>query len=83
VLFISRRLILHVSASAKPLSGSTRYSTLSSFLQYINYVILLSSDLNFTGKGKGKTVLLQAWSDPEGYRKLRFPDFMTTAQDGG
>jgi hypothetical protein len=30
-------------------------------------------------KGKGKAVLLQAWSDPEGSRKLRFPDFMTTA----
>jgi hypothetical protein len=26
-------------------------------------------------------VPLQAWSGPEG--KLRFPDFMTTAQDGG
>jgi len=26
---------------------------------------------------------LQAWSSPEGSRKLRFPDFMTTAQDGG
>ena len=32
---------------------------------------------------KGKTVPLQAWSGPEGNRKLRFPDFMTTAQDGG
>ena len=32
---------------------------------------------------KGKAVLLQAWSGPEGSRKLRFPDFMTTAQDGG
>jgi len=30
----------------------------------------------------GKTVLLQAWSGPEGSRKLRFPDFMTEAQDG-
>jgi len=39
--------------------------------------------LNWTGKGKGKTVLLQAWSGPEGSRKLRFPDFMKTAQDGG
>jgi len=28
-------------------------------------------------------VPLQAWSDPEGSRKLRFPDFVTTAQDGG
>ena len=34
-------------------------------------------------KGKGKAVPLQAWSDPEGSRKLRFPDFMTMAQDGG
>jgi len=33
-------------------------------------------------KGKGKAVPIQAWSDPEGSRKLRFPDFMTTAQDG-
>jgi len=32
---------------------------------------------------KGKTLPLQAWSGPEGSRKLRFPDFMTTAQDGG
>jgi len=32
---------------------------------------------------KGKAVLLQAWSSPEGSRKLKFPDFMTTAQDGG
>jgi len=35
------------------------------------------------GKGKDKAVPLQAWSGPEGSRKLRFPDFMTTAQDGG
>jgi len=30
-----------------------------------------------------KSVPLQAWSGPECSRKLRFPDFMTTAQDGG
>ena len=34
-------------------------------------------------KGKGKAVPLQAWSGPDGSRKLRFPDFVTTAQDGG
>jgi len=28
----------------------------------------------------GKSVPLQAWSGPEGSRKLRFSDFMTTAQ---
>ena len=33
--------------------------------------------------GKSKAVPLQAWSGPEGSRKLRFPDFMTPAQDGG
>ena len=32
---------------------------------------------------KGKAVPLQAWSGPEGSRKLSFPDYMTTAQDGG
>ena len=30
-----------------------------------------------------KSVSLQAWSGPQGSRKLRIPDFMTTAQDGG
>jgi len=34
-------------------------------------------------KVKGKAVPLHAWSGPEGSRKLRFPHFMTTAQDGG
>jgi hypothetical protein len=34
-------------------------------------------------KGQGKAVPLQARSGPEDSRKLRFPDFMTTAQDGG
>jgi len=30
-----------------------------------------------------KAIPLQARSGPKGSRKLRFPDFMTTAQDGG
>jgi len=30
-----------------------------------------------------KVVPLQAWSGPGGSGKLRFPDYMTTAQDGG
>jgi hypothetical protein len=32
---------------------------------------------------KGKAVPLQARSGPEGSRKLRFPDYMTKAQDIG
>ena len=42
-----------------------------------------TSNVNCKSEGKGKAVQLQAWSDPEGSRKLRFPDFMTTTQDGG
>jgi len=32
---------------------------------------------------KGKAVPLQARRGPEGSRKVRFPAFVTTAQDGG
>jgi len=32
---------------------------------------------------KGKAVPLQVWSGPQSSRKLRYPDFMKTAQDGG
>ena len=32
---------------------------------------------------KCKSVPLEAWSCPEGSRKLTFPDYVTTAQDGG
>ena len=39
--------------------------------------------LSAVKKGKHKAVPLQAWSGPEGSRKLRFTDFMTTAQDCG
>jgi len=37
----------------------------------------------FFSKIMGKSVPLQAWSGPEGSRKLRFQNFMTTAQEGG
>jgi len=39
--------------------------------------------LDFICKDRGKSVPLQAWSGPEGSRKLTFPDFVTSAQDGG
>jgi len=38
--------------------------------------------VSFIAYSKGKAVPLQAWSGP-GPRKLRFPDFVTSAQDGG
>jgi hypothetical protein len=50
-------------------------------LPYSSFVVaILPSD---AVKQKGKAVPLQAWSGPEDSRKLRFPDFMTTAKDGG
>jgi len=39
--------------------------------------------LSYSKKNKGKAVPLQARSGPEGSRKLRFPDFVTTAQNSG
>jgi len=45
----------------------------------------LSSATNivYSCNHKGKAVPLQAWSGPEASWKLRFLDFMTTAQDDG
>jgi len=45
--------------------------------------VICNSHSKFSLLCKGKAVPLQAWSGPEGSRKSRFPDFMTTAQDGG
>jgi hypothetical protein len=47
------------------------------------YMLEIPHMIKITVKSKGKAVPLQAWSGPEGSRKLRFPDFTTTAQDGG
>ena len=41
------------------------------------------TDRRDEANGKGKTVSLQAWSGLEDSRKLRFPDYMKTAQDSG
>jgi len=49
------------------------YQITSKFYLCLHFIIIL----------KGKAVPLQAWSGPEGSRKLRFPDFVTGAQDGG
>ena len=46
----------------------------------VMFCLLLFTSLH---SKKGKSLPLQAWTAPEGSRKLRFLDFMTTAQDGG
>ena len=48
-----------------------------------NKALVIGAGIYALKKKKGKSVPLQAWSGPEGSRKLRFPDFMTTAQQGG
>jgi len=59
---------------------------------FYNFASLICPKLNniswkdvvqFKGTAKGKAVPLQTWTGPEGSKKLRFPDFVTTAQDGG
>ena len=45
------------------------------------YLKIARRDL--TENSEGEIVPLEAWGGPEGSTKLRFPDFTTTAQDGG
>ena len=52
-------------------------------ISWVNGVTSEGGDDNSNNNNKGKAVPLQAWSGPEGSRKIRFPDFMTTAQNGG
>jgi hypothetical protein len=54
---------------------------LSNVLTVVNLLYKLTTEYN--PEGKGRAVPLQAWGGTEGSRKLRFPDFMTAAQDGG
>jgi len=44
---------------------------------------IVTKYLNLWLVNKSKAVPLQAWKGPEGSRKLRFLDFVTTEQDGG
>ena len=70
-------------------SGSWPHN--SSFVQPLAYLLMLLSYRGFPSLAQlckigfcyRAAVPLQASSGPEGSRKLRFPDYMTTAQDGG
>jgi hypothetical protein len=76
-------LYLHLFLSFLHCVFCLRYNTILSFaytsVTYISPVFCLYMNSNHYGKA----VPLQVWSGPEGSKKLRFPDFMTTAQDGG
>jgi hypothetical protein len=57
------------------------------FIKEFLFVTIISYTLKLVQQSHhvviGKAVPLQTWSGAEGSRKLKFPDFMTTAQDGG
>jgi hypothetical protein len=59
-----------------------RFDTVNSKCASLSVLCYVIDDKSNSNK-KGKAVPLQAWGGPEGSRKLRFPDFMTTAHDGG
>jgi hypothetical protein len=46
-------------------------------------VITLPLCVLYGSQNKQKVKQAEAWSGPEGYRTLRFPDFLKKAQDGG
>jgi hypothetical protein len=48
--------------------------------KFVKFKFIIIKNLCFLVHVKGKAVPLQAWGGPEDSRKLRFPDFMTTAQ---
>ena len=58
-------------------------SILWAFVTYLSSQPAVTIDMLFEVLWKGKAVPLQAWSGLEGSRNLRFPDLMTTVQDGG
>ena len=78
--------------------AESRYTVYSNYILYTVYLLLahlvcknicetyvqyMHNICTIYAQYTAKAVPLQACSGPEGYRKLRFPDFMTTAQDGG
>jgi len=78
----------HVEQILQLSGGHNSETTLQSacvhvMLFLVLWSVLASYSVLLFRTSKGKAVPLQAWTGPEGSRKLRFPDFMTTAQDGG
>jgi hypothetical protein len=69
-------LVLEATGAVGPLDAYDQHVTFSRYIYIYIYIYI-------TYKGKGKSVPLQAWTGQEGSGKLRLPDFVTTAQDGG
>jgi len=49
----------------------------NSVLKIVIYLLILFPDTLKRVKVKGKAIPLQAWTSPEGSRRLKLPDFKT------
>jgi len=74
--------ILFTLASRFPIGQNSRIARLSTRQHGVPTLMHGASPPFHVFMGKA-AVPLQAWSGPERPRKLRFPDFMTTTQNGG
>ena len=81
VQYLFKKLMLQVIPRYRCIH--IKYLVLVQTLQHRFQKHTFNSFTSLNDKGKDKAVMLQAWSGPEGSSKLRFPDFMTTTQDGG
>jgi hypothetical protein len=71
------------SADSETVKLTTKYLSVLETLSTEGLKFFSPTNAHFIKHIEGKAVPLQAWSGPECSRKLRFQDFMTTAQDGG
>jgi len=70
--------IILVFSESRPTKTRVLWLGVSDTLREENFLFLVKC----TFRNRTKSFPLQVWSGPEGSRKLRFPDFLTTAQDG-
>ena len=77
--FLTSRFFVHLtSKQVSYICPEAEYSE-----NFVTFLHLFSLCVPLALLLKGKAVSLQAWTGPEGFRNLRLPDFMTTAQNGG
>jgi hypothetical protein len=83
---VSNRIFLEFFVRVSSCSRIKPFDFRGSTVYICILLILAQSNLSDMLSCKGKAVPLQAWRSPGGgggARKVRFPDFMTTAQDNG
>jgi len=78
-----RTTAMHSRSTAICNSSNTNSKLFSHHLCNCTKINKIATVLHIDCICKGKAVPLQAWTGPEDSKKLRFPDFVTTAQDGG